>query len=56
MIDWYNVQFYNQGDTNYDSYELLFIDAKYGEWNGTSVKQIMDLGIPKEKIIVGKPA
>ena len=38
LIDWYNVQFYNQGDTEYNTYELLFIDAKYGEWNETSVK------------------
>jgi len=27
LIDWYNVQFYNQGDTEYNTYELLFIDA-----------------------------
>jgi hypothetical protein len=33
----------------------MFIDAKYGEWNGTAVKQIIDYGIPKEKIVIGKP-
>ena len=35
---------------------MLFIDAKYGDWNGTAVKQIMDKGVPKEKILLGKPA
>lgn len=56
LIDWYNVQFYNQGDTTYDSYELLFIDAKYGDWKGTAVKQIHEnAGVPLEKIVVGKP-
>jgi chitinase len=34
---------------------LLFIDAKYGEWNGTAVKQIAAKGVPLDKIVVGKP-
>ncbi len=35
-IDFYNVQFYNQGDTKYDTYESLFL--KSGGWfSGTSV-------------------
>jgi hypothetical protein len=42
-------------DTTYDTYELLFIDAKYGEWNGTAVKQIAAKGVPLDKIVVGKP-
>jgi len=55
LIDWYNVQFYNQGDTTYDTYELLFIDAAYGDWANTAVKQLIDYGIPSEKIVLGKP-
>jgi hypothetical protein len=37
MIDFYTVQFYNQGDTGYDSYSGLFVKA--GGWfSGTSVQ------------------
>jgi chitinase len=25
LIDWYNIQFYNQNDCTYDSYEKLFL-------------------------------
>jgi hypothetical protein len=36
-IDFYAVQFYNQGDTGYDSYDGLF--KKAGGWfSGTSVQ------------------
>jgi len=56
LIDWYNVQFYNQGDTTYDTYDLLFINATSGDWNHTAVKEIHEIaGVPYEKIIVGKP-
>jgi chitinase len=36
-IDFYNVQFYNQGDTTYDSYEKLFLESD-GYFSRTSVK------------------
>jgi hypothetical protein len=55
MIDFYNIQFYNQGSTKYDSYQELFTQST-GVFSGTSVKEIMNRGIPREKIIVGKPA
>jgi chitinase len=55
MIDFYNVQFYNQGNTRYDTYELLFKESK-GYFPGTSVEELIDIGIPAEKIVVGKPA
>lgn len=55
MIDFYNVQFYNQGNTQYNSYTELFTQAS-GYFSGTSVKEIIDRGIPSEKIVVGKPA
>lgn len=32
LIDWYNVQFYNQATTRYDSYEEMWVNAT-GEWN-----------------------
>lgn len=55
LIDFYNVQFYNQGDTSYDTYEKLFISSG-GYFPGTSVQEIIDRGVPREKIVVGKPA
>jgi chitinase len=54
-IDFYNVQFYNQGGTTYDSYDTLF-KVSNGWSTGTAVKQIISQGIPSEKIVVGKPA
>ncbi len=37
LIDFYNVQFYNQGDTQYNTYNELFIKAT-GFFSNTSVK------------------
>lgn len=54
-IDFYNIQFYNQGDTKYDSYEELFLRAT-GFFSGTSVQELINRGIPAKKIVVGKPA
>ena len=36
-IDFYTIQFYNQGNTNYESYQELFIKAT-GVFSGTSIK------------------
>ena len=54
LIDFYNVQFYNQGDTKYDSYNELFLSAT-SVFSGTSVNEIIKRGVPSNKIIVGKP-
>ena len=54
MINFYNIQFYNQGDSKYDSYEELFI-ASTGYFNGTSVKEIISKKVSSKKIVVGKP-
>lgn len=53
-IDFYNVQFYNQGSDMYVNYQNLFIDSGTS-LPFTSVKQIADAGIPLNKIVVGKP-
>lgn len=37
LIDFYNVQFYNQDNTQYNTYDELFIKAN-GFFSGTSVK------------------
>lgn len=55
LIDFYNVQFYNQGDTKYNSYDELFIKSS-GFFSGTAVKEIIARGVPSNKIVVGKPA
>lgn len=55
LIDFYNVQFYNQQVTTYDTYESLFKKANGWQY-GTSVKEINNVGIPLEKIVIGKPA
>ena len=55
LIDFYNVQFYNQVDTTYDTYERLFVKS-VGFFNKTSVKEINERGIPLEMLVVGKPA
>jgi chitinase len=36
LINFYNVQFYNQGDSKYDTYDELFINA-HGKFSNTSV-------------------
>lgn len=53
-IDFYNVQFYNQGNSKYDTYSLLFLTSG-GYFTGTSVKEIISKGIPAKKIVIGKP-
>ena len=54
LIDFYNVQFYNQGDTKYDSYNGLFTESG-SVFSGTSVTEIIKRGIPSNKIVIGKP-
>ncbi|CAD7695316.1 unnamed protein product [Ostreobium quekettii] len=60
MIDFYNIQFYNQVTSEYDTYEELFEMATGGS-NMTALRQIRDgtsfgfPGIPLDKIVLGKP-
>lgn len=55
MIQFYNIQFYNQGSTGYNSSNGLFNSS--GGWApGTSVNEIIAKGIASNKIVVGKPA
>ena len=53
-IDFFNVQFYNQGTSEYLTYETLFVKAE-GWSPETAVAQIAAQGIPMSKIVVGKP-
>jgi len=54
LIDHYNVQFYNQAQSTYDTYASLFQTAN-GWATGTSVTEMVAKGIPSSKIVVGKP-
>ena len=54
LIDFYNIQFYNQVTTRYDTYQTLF-EASDGGSPGTAVRQILEKGIPLSQIVVGKP-
>jgi len=53
-IDFFNIQYYNQGSTSYLSYEDIFIKNKQF-WN-TAVLEINRNGVPLHKLVVGKPA
>ncbi|KAJ3263804.1 hypothetical protein HDU77_009958 [Chytriomyces hyalinus] len=54
-IDFYNIQFYNQGpSTRYDTCTTL-LSVSGGDWPGTSVFEMSAKGIPLDKIVIGKP-
>ncbi|KAJ3206700.1 hypothetical protein HDU82_004345 [Entophlyctis luteolus] len=54
LIDFYNVQFYNQGSTDYASCETLLTKAN-GYFTGTSLFEISANGVPLNKLVIGKP-
>ncbi|KAG2050103.1 glycoside hydrolase [Suillus hirtellus] len=55
MIDWYNVQFYNQGTTEYTTCNgLLYSSSTL--WPESALFQIADSGVPLDKLVIGKPA
>ncbi|KAK8849537.1 hypothetical protein IAR55_004871 [Kwoniella newhampshirensis] len=55
LIDFYNVQFYNQGQDQYVTCDTLIENSGYN-WPGTSVFELNSLtGIPLNKIVIGKP-
>ncbi|WVQ96121.1 hypothetical protein IAU59_003223 [Kwoniella sp. CBS 9459] len=54
-IDFYNIQFYNQGDGVYGDCETLLNDSG-NDWPSTSVFEINSYaGVPLNKIVIGKP-
>lgn len=52
LIDWYNIQFYNQND--YTTCTTL-ISKSSSQWPKTSVLEIAASGVPLSKIVIGKP-
>ncbi|THU87981.1 glycoside hydrolase family 18 protein [Dendrothele bispora CBS 962.96] len=55
LIDWYNVQFYNQGTTEYTTCDGL-LTTSTSEWPNSAVFQIAASGVDLNKIVIGKPA
>ncbi|KAG2050983.1 glycoside hydrolase family 18 protein [Suillus hirtellus] len=55
LIDWYNVQFYNQGTTEYTTCTGLITESSTA-WPGTSLFQIAAAGVSLDKLVIGKPA
>ncbi|KAJ6518811.1 glycoside hydrolase family 18 protein [Mycena sanguinolenta] len=54
LIDWYNIQFYNQGTSAYTTCANLLTNSS-SPWPGSSVFQIGASGVPLSKIVIGKP-
>ncbi|WWC65693.1 uncharacterized protein I303_108314 [Kwoniella dejecticola CBS 10117] len=54
-IDFYNIQFYNQGDGVYEDCKTLLFNSG-NDWPSTSVFEInSSAGLPLDKIVIGKP-
>ncbi|KAG6334703.1 hypothetical protein ID866_4382 [Astraeus odoratus] len=55
LIDWYNVQFYNQGVNEYTTCTGL-LQTSSSTWPNTALFQIAAAGVPLNKLVIGKPA
>ncbi|KAK6992232.1 glycoside hydrolase family 18 protein [Favolaschia claudopus] len=55
LIDWYNIQFYNQGASEYTTCANLLTTSS-STWPNSAVFQIAASGVPLSKIVIGKPA
>jgi chitinase len=54
LIDFYNIQYYNQGNNPFESFEEIFLESTPNSPE-TSVKELLDKDIPIEMLVVGKP-
>ncbi|EIM90755.1 glycoside hydrolase [Stereum hirsutum FP-91666 SS1] len=55
LIDWYNVQFYNQGVSEYTTCSGLLTTSS-STWPETALFQIVANGVESDKLVIGKPA
>ena len=56
LIDFYNVEYYTEEDTEFNTYNQIFIES-IGSRGGTAVEQLVsNHGFQRNKIIVGKTA
>ncbi|TFY59963.1 hypothetical protein EVJ58_g5451 [Rhodofomes roseus] len=54
LIDWYNVQFYNQGTSEYTTCDGLLTNSS-STWPDSALFQIISSGVAQEKLVIGKP-
>ncbi|OBZ73875.1 Endochitinase 3 [Grifola frondosa] len=54
LIDWYNVQFYNQGSSEYTTCSGLLTTSS-STWPQSALFQIIASGVPSSKLVIGKP-
>ncbi|OCB91529.1 glycoside hydrolase [Sanghuangporus baumii] len=55
LIDWYNVQFYNQGTNEYTTCAGLLTSSS-STWPESALFQIAANGVDLDKLVIGKPA
>ena len=55
MIDFYNIRYFNQGNSAYNTAHSLF-KVSSGWATYTSVNQLVQKGVDRSKIVVGKPS
>ncbi|KZP29177.1 glycoside hydrolase family 18 protein [Athelia psychrophila] len=55
LVDFYNVQFYNQGTTEYTTCAGLLTTSS-SAWPNTALFQIAASGVSQNKLVIGKPA
>lgn len=53
-MNFYNIKYYNQGTSKYNTYEDIFIHST-GLYANTSVQELVKSGVDVKKIIIGKP-
>lgn len=53
VIDWFNIQYYNNGSSN--TFEEIFLNSDNTRYPGVAVLQLIQKGIPPHVIVVGKP-
>ncbi|CAO1622597.1 unnamed protein product [Parajaminaea phylloscopi] len=54
-IDYYNIQFYNQGVGAYDSCQTILHKSNLTAFPETAIFQIAKNGVPLDKLVIGKP-
>ncbi|KAH7908480.1 glycoside hydrolase family 18 protein [Hygrophoropsis aurantiaca] len=54
LIDWYNIQFYNQGTSEYTTCDSLLTSP--ATYPGSALFQISASGVTLDKLVIGKPA
>ncbi|OSD06760.1 glycoside hydrolase family 18 protein [Trametes coccinea BRFM310] len=55
LIDWYNVQFYNQGPGMYETCDGL-LNTAGTQFPGSALNEIASAGVPLNKLVIGKIA